>query len=213
MTTDDACTLTIVPLAYNGAISTLVQSQGWTGPVSDSGNGKFIIWDETSNGFVSPRTNTFRERTIRCLWKDRIRIQQYLCGPPPATHPDDPSVSVESVADEGQVGEDDDGEAQGLLHGSVGQVAYTYARLRIRYVSWISYTIDTDYGTEPLVVTNASPVFLWADGTPLDQTECPSVRQSTAVYRLTRYDFLVIPDFSAFSLVSSSTILSLISFS
>ena len=198
MTTDDACTLTIQPLGF-GTFSTVVQSPGWTGPISDSGNGKFIIWDETANGFVSPRTTTFRERTIRCLWKDRIRIQWLLVGPPPAAHPDDASVSVESVTDEGVVGEDNNGNAQGLLYGSQGQVAYTYARLKIRYVPWISYTVETDFGVEPLVVTNTGPVFTWPDGTWLDQTECPSVRQSTAVYRLTRYDFLTIPDFSAYN--------------
>jgi hypothetical protein len=220
MTFDDACTLTLVNAGFG--LFTFTQSPGWSGPtdgtdgpaetggVLTAGN-TFVIWDEEQSGMISPRTNTFQERVIRCLWQDYLTISSILCGPPPAAHPQNVALAVESVKFEGVVGSQPNGYPSGLTGiAAGGVVGYTFARLTIRYVPWIAYTLDVDYGVEPLVISGAAPTFKWvSDGTALDPTECPVVRQSTATMRLEVFNQLVIPDFTAYNGMINSVALTL----
>ena len=212
MTFDDACTLTVIDAG--GGLFTFNQTAGWSGPNTGYYNltsggaaqtgSQFAIWDEGSEndliGIISPRTSTYQYRTIRCVWSVHLIIANILNGPPPAAHPYNGALAVESVQISGMVGSDINGNPTGLIAAPVTGVAYyTYARLKIRYSPWISYTVDVDYGVEPLVVAGASgATYKWPDGTQLDPSEVPVVRQQTQSLVLTSYDHLTVPDFRTY---------------
>ena len=102
----------------------------------------------------------------------------------------------------GVVGSDINGNPTGYqATPGTGVIAYSFARLKIRYAPWISYTVDVDYGVEPLVVSGAQgATYKWSsDGVQLDPSEVPVVRQQTMALVLTSYDHLTIPDFTTYN--------------